>query len=87
MCSKTLLLKNAAQHCSRMTFSFADKGFIHLEPQFSPLEAVNLHEVKNFVVDVQAYPAPKMYWLKDNVTLIENLTEIVTSSSRVQETR
>ncbi|NXD64715.1 PGFRA factor, partial [Eolophus roseicapillus] len=64
-----------------------DKGFVHLEPQFSPLEAVNLHEVKNFVVDVQAYPAPKMYWLKDNVTLIENLTEIVTSSNRVQETR
>lgn len=51
------------------------------------MEAVNLHEVKNFVVDVQAYPAPKMYWLKDNVTLIENLTEIVTSSNRVQETR
>jgi len=87
MCWKTLFLKNAAQHCSCMAFSFTDKGFIHLEPQFSPLEAVNLHEVKNFVVDVQAYPAPKMYWLKDNVTLIENLTEIVTSSNRVQETR
>ncbi|OXB83840.1 UNVERIFIED_CONTAM: hypothetical protein H355_003052 [Colinus virginianus] len=70
-----------------LIYILRDKGFIHLEPQFSPLEAVNLHEVKNFVVDVQAYPAPKMYWLKDNVTLIENLTEIVTSSNRVQETR
>uniref|UniRef100_A0A8C0BWN2 receptor protein-tyrosine kinase n=1 Tax=Buteo japonicus TaxID=224669 RepID=A0A8C0BWN2_9AVES len=75
------------EHCLHKAFSFTDKGFVHLEPQFSPLEAVNLHEVKNFVVDVQAYPAPKMYWLKDNVTLIENLTEIVTSSNRVQETR
>lgn len=80
-------MKNAAQRCLPKAFSFTDKGFVHLEPQFSPLEAVNLHEVKNFVVDVQAYPAPKMYWLKDNVTLIENLTEIVTSSNRVQETR
>lgn len=67
--------------------SFIDKGFIHLEPQFSPLEAVNLHEVKNFVVDVHAYPTPKMFWLKDNVTLIENLTEIVTSSNKIHETR
>uniref|UniRef100_A0A8C9L283 receptor protein-tyrosine kinase n=1 Tax=Pavo cristatus TaxID=9049 RepID=A0A8C9L283_PAVCR len=71
----------------KVVITVHDKGFIHLEPQFSSLEAVNLHEVKNFVVDVQAYPAPKMYWLKDNVTLIENLTEIVTSSNRVQETR
>uniref|UniRef100_A0A8C0I997 Platelet-derived growth factor receptor alpha n=1 Tax=Bubo bubo TaxID=30461 RepID=A0A8C0I997_BUBBB len=71
----------------KVVITVHEKGFVHLEPQFSPLEAVNLHEVKNFVVDVQAYPAPKMYWLKDNVTLIENLTEIVTSSSRVQETR
>uniref|UniRef100_A0A674GQU1 Platelet-derived growth factor receptor alpha n=1 Tax=Taeniopygia guttata TaxID=59729 RepID=A0A674GQU1_TAEGU len=71
----------------KVAITVHDKGFVHLEPQFSPLEAVNLHEVKNFVVDVQAYPAPKMYWLKDNVTLIENLTEIVTTSGRVQETR
>ncbi|NWI65260.1 PGFRA factor, partial [Todus mexicanus] len=71
----------------KVVITVHDKGFVHLEPQFGPLEAVNLHEVKNFVVDVQAYPAPKMYWLKDNVTLIENLTEIVTSSNRVQETR
>ncbi|KAF2977578.1 hypothetical protein EK904_000331, partial [Melospiza melodia maxima] len=71
----------------KVAITVHDKGFVHLEPQFRPLEAVNLHEVKNFVVDVQAYPAPKMYWLKDNVTLIENLTEIVTTSGRVQETR
>ncbi|EMP25106.1 Alpha-type platelet-derived growth factor receptor [Chelonia mydas] len=71
----------------RVVITVHDKGFIHLDPQFSPLEAVNLHEVKNFVVDVQAYPAPKMFWLKDNVTLTENLTEIVTSSNKINETR
>ncbi|NXJ07471.1 PGFRA factor, partial [Odontophorus gujanensis] len=37
----------------KVVITVHDKGFIHLEPQFSPLEAVNLHEVKNFVVDVQ----------------------------------
>nr|XP_006113545.1 platelet-derived growth factor receptor alpha [Pelodiscus sinensis]XP_014424183.1 platelet-derived growth factor receptor alpha [Pelodiscus sinensis] len=71
----------------RVAITVYDKGFIHLDPQFSPLEAVNLHEVKNFIVDVQAYPAPKMIWLKDNVTLTENLTEIVTSSNKIHETR
>uniref|UniRef100_A0A8D0HP11 Platelet-derived growth factor receptor alpha n=1 Tax=Sphenodon punctatus TaxID=8508 RepID=A0A8D0HP11_SPHPU len=71
----------------RVIITVHGKGFIHLEPQFSPPEAVILHEVKKFVVDVQAYPAPKMLWLKDNVTLSENLTEIVTSSNKIQETR
>lgn len=51
------------------------------------MEAVNLHEVKNFVIYVYAYPEPKLFWLKDNITLMENLTEIVTSSKQTQETR
>lgn len=58
-----------------------------MEPHFKPTEAVNLHEVKNFVIYVYAYPEPKLFWLKDNVTLMENLTEIVTSSKQTQETR
>ncbi|KAH0616195.1 hypothetical protein JD844_027137 [Phrynosoma platyrhinos] len=71
----------------RVVITVHDKGFIHLEPHFNPMEAVNLHEVKNFVVDVHAYPEPRLFWLKDNVTLMENLTEIVTSSKQIQETR
>nr|XP_028600205.1 platelet-derived growth factor receptor alpha isoform X1 [Podarcis muralis] len=71
----------------KVVITVHDKGFIHLEPHFNPMEAVNLHEVKKFVVDVHAYPEPKMFWLKDNVTLMENLTEIVTKSKQIQETR
>ncbi|XP_070805041.1 platelet-derived growth factor receptor alpha [Pituophis catenifer annectens] len=71
----------------RIAIYVHDKGFIHLEPHFKPTEAVNLHEVKNFVIYVHAYPEPKLFWLKDNVTLMENLTEIVTSSKQIQETR
>ncbi|XP_063166623.1 platelet-derived growth factor receptor alpha [Candoia aspera] len=71
----------------RIVIYVHDKGFIHLEPHFKPTEAVNLHEVKNFVIHVYAYPEPKLFWLKDNVTLMENLTEIVTSSKQIQETR
>lgn len=69
------------------TLSCAEKGFIEINPNFSQLEAVNLHEVKHFVVDVQAYPAPRISWLKDNLTLIENLTEITTDIEKIQEIR
>uniref|UniRef100_A0A8C6FT19 Platelet-derived growth factor receptor alpha n=1 Tax=Moschus moschiferus TaxID=68415 RepID=A0A8C6FT19_MOSMO len=68
-----------------VTISVHEKGFIEIKPNFNLLEAVNLHEVKHFVVDVQAYPPPKITWLKDNLTLIENLTEITTDIEKIQE--
>ncbi|KAF3825196.1 hypothetical protein GH733_005830 [Mirounga leonina] len=71
----------------KVTISVHEKGFIEIKPNFSPLEAVDLHEVKHFVVDVQAYPPPRISWLKDNLTLIENLTEITTDIERIQEIR
>ncbi|XP_036108035.1 platelet-derived growth factor receptor alpha [Molossus molossus] len=71
----------------KVTISVHEKGFIEIQPSFSPLEAVNLHEVKHFVVDVQAYPPPRISWLKDNLTLIENLTEITTDIEKIQEIR
>lgn len=64
-----------------------EKGFIEIKPNFSQLEAVDLHEVKHFVVDVEAYPPPRISWLKDNLTLIENLTEITTDIEKIQEIR
>lgn len=39
------------------TLPCTEKGFIEIKPNFNLLEAVNLHEVKHFVVDVQAYPS------------------------------
>ncbi|XP_023387899.1 platelet-derived growth factor receptor alpha [Pteropus vampyrus] len=71
----------------KVTISVHEKGFIEIKPNFSQLEAVNLHEVKHFVVDVQAYPPPRISWLKDNLTLIENLTEITTDIEKIQEIR
>ncbi|XP_023410821.2 platelet-derived growth factor receptor alpha isoform X1 [Loxodonta africana] len=71
----------------KVTISVHEKGFIEIKPNFSQLEAVNLHEVKHFVVDIKAYPPPRISWLKDNLTLIENLTEITTDVDRIQEIR
>lgn len=60
---------------------------MEIQPAFSQSEAIGLHEVRHFVVDVQAYPPPHISWLKDSLTLIENLTEITTDVEKVQETR
>ncbi|XP_012864588.1 PREDICTED: platelet-derived growth factor receptor alpha isoform X2 [Dipodomys ordii] len=71
----------------KVTISVHEKGFVEIKPTFGQLEAVNLHEVKHFVVEVQAYPPPRISWLKDNSTLIENLTEITTDVEKIQEIR
>ncbi|XP_063314083.1 platelet-derived growth factor receptor alpha [Pelobates fuscus] len=71
----------------KVTMTVHEKGFIDLEPNFQSLEYANLHEVKSFSIDLHAYPAPKVFWLKDNNTLSDNLTEITTSTVRLQETR
>ncbi|XP_036618518.1 platelet-derived growth factor receptor alpha [Trichosurus vulpecula] len=84
----------AARHATKetkeikkVTISVHEKGFIELKPNFSQMETINLHEVRHFVVDVQAYPPPKISWLKDNMTVIENLTEIITGLDKIQEIR
>ncbi|OCT96846.1 platelet-derived growth factor receptor alpha-like [Xenopus laevis] len=64
-----------------------EKGFINLEPMFGSEEFANLHEVKSFIVDLHAYPTPRVFWLKNNRTLSENLTEITTSTVTTKETR
>lgn len=60
---------------------------MEIKPTFGQMETVNLHQVREFVVEVQAYPTPRISWLKDNSTLIENLTEITTDVQKSQETR
>nr|XP_045017637.1 platelet-derived growth factor receptor alpha [Jaculus jaculus]XP_045017638.1 platelet-derived growth factor receptor alpha [Jaculus jaculus]XP_045017639.1 platelet-derived growth factor receptor alpha [Jaculus jaculus] len=71
----------------KVTISVHEKGFVEIKPTFGHLEAVNLHEVRHFVVEVQAYPPPRISWLKDNLTLIENLTEITTDVEKTGEIR
>ncbi|KAG9473236.1 hypothetical protein GDO78_020408 [Eleutherodactylus coqui] len=71
----------------KINMTVHDKGFINLSPNFGLLEYANLHEVKSFSIDVHGYPSPKILWLKDNVTLNKNLTEITTSTLVTEEAR
>ncbi|KAG8453680.1 hypothetical protein GDO86_000349 [Hymenochirus boettgeri] len=70
----------------RTNITVLGKGFITLEPMFGSQEFANIHEVKIFIVNLHAYPTPKVFWLKDNKTLSENLTEIITSTVTTRET-
>uniref|UniRef100_A0A4W3IG22 receptor protein-tyrosine kinase n=1 Tax=Callorhinchus milii TaxID=7868 RepID=A0A4W3IG22_CALMI len=71
----------------KVRISVNDKGFIHLNPHFGTQEFANLHEVKQFVVDIEAYPKPTVRWLKNNVTLHEENNEVITNLADVQETK
>ncbi|XP_038625282.1 platelet-derived growth factor receptor alpha [Tachyglossus aculeatus] len=84
----------AARHATKevkqikkVTITVHEKGFVRLQPGFGPVEAVNLHEVRHFGVELEAYPPPRVSWLKNNVSLTENLTEITTSLEKTQEIR
>ncbi|XP_075422632.1 platelet-derived growth factor receptor alpha [Ascaphus truei] len=76
-----------AKEVKTVTMTVYEKGFINLDPKFGLLEFANLHEVKSFSVYLHAYPTPKVFWLKDNLTIIENLTEIITSTAKTLETK
>ncbi|KAM4808869.1 platelet-derived growth factor receptor alpha [Rhinophrynus dorsalis] len=71
----------------KINITVYDKGFISLDPKFGSLEFANLHEVKSFSVDLYAYPEPKLVWMKDNMTLGDNLTEITSSILKTKEAR
>ncbi|XP_063776990.1 platelet-derived growth factor receptor alpha isoform X2 [Pseudophryne corroboree] len=75
------------EEVKKINITVHDKGFINLNTNIGLLEFAKIHEVKSFSVDVHAYPAPKVVWLKDNVTLNDSLTEITTSTVRTQEAK
>ncbi|XP_043546762.1 platelet-derived growth factor receptor alpha [Chiloscyllium plagiosum] len=65
----------------------SDKGFINLDPSYGTEEFADLHEVKQFVVNIEAYPEPMVSWLKDNVTLQEDNNEVMINTVKTQEIR
>uniref|UniRef100_A0AAY4DUE5 receptor protein-tyrosine kinase n=1 Tax=Denticeps clupeoides TaxID=299321 RepID=A0AAY4DUE5_9TELE len=61
--------------------------FVSLAPAFTPLEVAELDEVREFKVDVEAFPGVRVAWLKDGLSLGENSAEITTSLRQISETR
>ncbi|XP_043917366.1 platelet-derived growth factor receptor alpha [Protopterus annectens] len=71
----------------KMTITVLEKGFVELKPLFEVPQAASLHEVKEFQLNITAYPPPTVIWLKDNVELNKKLNEITANTVNTGETR
>ncbi|XP_038598331.1 platelet-derived growth factor receptor alpha-like [Tachyglossus aculeatus] len=75
------------QQTKKVTIAVLEKGFVWLQPVSDPVEAVNLHAIWHFDVDLEAYPPPRVSWLKNNESLTKNMTGISTSLQKTHEYR
>uniref|UniRef100_UPI00398EB86B platelet-derived growth factor receptor beta n=1 Tax=Pristiophorus japonicus TaxID=55135 RepID=UPI00398EB86B len=62
-------------------------GFVELKTDLNPTEYADLSEVKMFVVNITAYPAPTVRWLKDNVAFNERTNQVTFSNKSLGENR
>lgn len=61
--------------------------FVSVVPTFSPVETAKLNDVREFLVDIEAFPAPKVTWMKDGVVLGDVAAEFTTSLRTISEIR
>ncbi|XP_072120223.1 platelet-derived growth factor receptor beta isoform X2 [Mobula birostris] len=64
-----------------------DKGFIELRTELSEVQYAELSEVKMFAVNITAYPAPTIRWLKNNVPFNERTNQVTFSKKYLGENR
>uniref|UniRef100_A0AAY4DVT0 receptor protein-tyrosine kinase n=1 Tax=Denticeps clupeoides TaxID=299321 RepID=A0AAY4DVT0_9TELE len=85
-CTITAIETNESQ-TKELTVTVYESPFVSLAPAFTPLEVAELDEVREFKVDVEAFPGVRVAWLKDGLSLGENSAEITTSLRQISETR
>ncbi|RXM28947.1 Platelet-derived growth factor receptor alpha [Acipenser ruthenus] len=85
-CSITHVMSDEIQ-VKKVTITVYEKGFITLDPKFAEMEYADLHEVKEFKMNIKAYPDPKVTWFKGSVVLNEDNTEMTSTKTEVSETR
>ncbi|XP_067900136.1 platelet-derived growth factor receptor beta-like isoform X2 [Heterodontus francisci] len=62
-------------------------GFVQLNTDLSDTEYAELSEVKMFVVNITAFPAPTVKWLKDNIPFNERTNQVTFSNKSLGENR
>jgi len=60
---------------------------VHINPLIGPVETTRLDEVREFRVDIESLPAPKVTWLKDGSVLGDVAAEISTILLEIRDTR
>uniref|UniRef100_A0AAR2IVS6 Platelet-derived growth factor receptor alpha n=1 Tax=Pygocentrus nattereri TaxID=42514 RepID=A0AAR2IVS6_PYGNA len=63
------------------------REFVSISPAFDSMETAKLDDVREFRVDINALPTPKVMWLKDGIVLGDVSAEIATSLRTISETR
>uniref|UniRef100_A0A671LUN5 Platelet-derived growth factor receptor alpha n=1 Tax=Sinocyclocheilus anshuiensis TaxID=1608454 RepID=A0A671LUN5_9TELE len=84
-CSITDVKSNESQ-TKQLTITVYDHEFVHINPVIGPVETTRLDEVREFRVDIQSFPAPKVTWLKDGLVLGDVAAEITTNLLNIDET-
>ncbi|XP_077076669.1 platelet-derived growth factor receptor alpha [Siphateles boraxobius] len=84
-CSITNINSNESQ-TKQLTITVYDHEFVHINPLIGPVETTSLDEVREFRVDIESLPAPKVTWLKDGSVLGDIAAEISTSLLKISET-
>ncbi|XP_016427418.1 platelet-derived growth factor receptor alpha-like [Sinocyclocheilus rhinocerous] len=84
-CSITDVKSNESQ-TKQLTITVYGHEFVHINPVIGPVETTRLDEVREFRVDIQSFPAPKVTWLKDESVLGDVAAEITTNLLKIDET-
>ncbi|KAJ8368411.1 hypothetical protein SKAU_G00084390 [Synaphobranchus kaupii] len=69
-----------------LSLTVYDRPFVSLDPLFVRSQFAELDEVKEFSVTVNAFPAPKVTWLKGGAALSDISAEITSSLQPITET-
>ncbi|KAK9956390.1 hypothetical protein ABG768_014126 [Culter alburnus] len=85
VCSITDIMSNESQ-TKHLTITVYDHEFVHLNPVIGPVETARLDEVREFRVDIESFPAPKVTWLKDGSILGDVAAEISSNLQKIGET-
>ncbi|XP_076873224.1 platelet-derived growth factor receptor alpha isoform X2 [Brachyhypopomus gauderio] len=85
-CSITDIMSSESQ-TQELTITVYETEFVSVVPMFGALETARLDDVREFRVDIEALPAPKVTWFKDGVVLGDVSAEIATSTRPISETR
>uniref|UniRef100_A0A8C1IHL8 Platelet-derived growth factor receptor alpha n=1 Tax=Cyprinus carpio TaxID=7962 RepID=A0A8C1IHL8_CYPCA len=83
-CSITDIMSNESQ-TKQLTITVYESEFVRINPVTGPVETARLDEVREFRVDIQSFPAPKVIWLKDGSVLGDVAAEITTNLLKIDE--
>ncbi|XP_073712064.1 platelet-derived growth factor receptor alpha [Misgurnus anguillicaudatus] len=84
-CSITDIMSNESQ-TRQLTITVYEREFVSIDPVFGPMETAVLDEVREFKINIESFPAPKVTWLKDGLVLGNVAAEISNNVLKTGET-